>query len=227
MKIEQVTPSLKSSPRNGRAVDFLILHYTAGKGNTKAVAREFARPGRDASAHYIVGRQGEILQGVSLTRAAWHAGDGGYSRLPSPEQLLGASLHDDPAERFVPISEVKREARAVNERSVGIEMTNRGWASHDPALSLLTRHRNPASTSKRWEAYPDELIESVVDLAAFLRESVPTLKYVAGHEDVTHRDTLGKAGAKLDPGPAWPWPNLGLRRVYYDFRRHGWVVGDE
>jgi N-acetyl-anhydromuramyl-L-alanine amidase AmpD len=226
MKIEPY-PLHKYSTREQREVDFLILHYTAGNGNAKATARVFEVPGRSASAHYIVGRDAGVLQCVPLSMAAWHAGDGGHSRLPSPAQLAGAAIAENPEDRFIPLKDVPPAARVVNQRSVGIEMCNRGWAHHPNYPSLIVRHRNPASTSTRWEAYPDALIETVIELVEDIKKQVPTLKYVAGHEDVTHRDTLGKSGAKLDPGPAWPWPNLGLRRVYYDFRRHGWVVGDE
>ena len=225
MKIEPY-PLHKYGSREQREVDFLVLHYTAGNGNAKATARVFEVPGRQASAHYIVGRQGEVLNCVPLSMAAWHAGDGGHSRLPTPEQLEGASLAVNPEDRIVLLDDVPPAPREVNRRSVGIEMCNRGWAPHANYPSFVARHRNPASTSKSWEAYPDALIESVLDLVDEIKTAVPTLKYVCGHEDVTHRDTLGKAGAKLDPGPAWPWPDLGLTRVWYDFQRHGWVVDD-
>lgn len=223
MKIEPF-PLHKYSSREQHEVDTLVLHYTAGNGNAKATAKVFEVPGRSASAHYIVGRDGGVLSCVPHSMAAWHAGDGGHSRLPSSAQLNGALLEADPYDRFVPLKDVPAEARVTNQRSIGIEMCNRGWAPHANYPSLLVKHRNPASTSTRWEAYPDLLIETVIELVGEIRKSVPTLKWVTGHEDVTHRDTLGKSGAKLDPGPAWPWPDLGLIRVFYDFERHGWVV---
>jgi N-acetylmuramoyl-L-alanine amidase len=193
--------------RDGHAIDTLILHYTAGIGNAQATARLFADPKRKASAHYVIGRDGIIVQCVDLSDAAWHAGDGGKSRFPAMFQLDGAD--------FVPLAEVGWAAKVVNCRSIGIELCNRGWAKKGP---------NPASKSTLWESYSQLQIDSLRGLVEQLCASVPTLKWVTGHQDVTNHKTLGKTGGKTDPGPAFPWRVLpsSLTRVMFDFESDGW-----
>lgn len=202
----------------------VVVHYTAGKGNELATARLFAQPSRKASAHFCVGRLGGLVQCVALEDGAWHAGDGGRARLPSETQLEDAGPGD-----LIPVSEVPIAARVMNLRSVGIELCNRGWAKGGKNPYVTTDHRNPASTSTRWESYSEEQLDALVELVVALRRELPSLRWVCGHEDVTHRDTLGAVGGKLDPGPLFPWDMLartGLRRVAYDFDAHGWRVAE-
>lgn len=227
--------------RKHELVDVLVLHYAVDGDQTKDgetedlnfeprlstddcmdVARGFFRREREASAHFVIGRDGSKVQCVRTDDMAWHAGDGTLPR----EGIgpLGAAL--------------PKRAYELNGRSIGIEICNVGWAVDKFGVSLGhieagLRHRNPASSSKRWESYRPAQYATLEYLAALLRQAVPSLRYVCGHEDVTHKDTLGKAGAKTDPGPAFDWDavrwaDLGYQRVLYDFRLDAWVrAGDE
>lgn len=173
------------------------------------------------SAHFAVGRDGSKVQCVPLTKAAWHAGDGTLPR----EGIgpLGSSL--------------PRRRGALNCRSIGIEICNVGWAVEAFKLDRQhieagLHHRNPACRSTKWEGYRAAQIHTLRYLVARLRHHVPTLRYVTGHEDVTHAGVTGK-GAKTDPGPAFPWEAIewgahGFQRIVYDFRLKAWVfAGDE
>lgn len=219
--------------RGGLVADTLVLHYAvdpdqspdglddesvefhprARNHDCMDVARGFARRERQASAHLCIGRDGSKAQCVSLLDTAWHAGDG--------------MLHHEGIGPLVP-----RIRRTMNRRSVGIELSNLGFAIKKAGLRpeeiFVGRHRNPASTSTRWEVYPGIQIDTLRSMVALLRMSMPTLRWVCGHEDVTHRDTLGRVGAKLDPGPAFPWhdidwKDLGFTRIVYDFKMRAWV----
>lgn len=209
--------------REGHTVDTLVVHYTAGRGNAVATARVFQMRTRHASAHFIVGREGDEVQCVDVDDAAWHAGDDGKSKLPSAAQLRQAELNGG----FIPLLAVKPMPRVVNCRSIGIELCNRGWAPRGPNPYIEARHRNPASHENHWESYTDKQLDALVKRVEWLRARFPSLAWVTGHEDVTNADTLGAPGAKLDPGPSFPWrlmTNLGLRRVYYDFPKRGWTI---
>ena len=225
--------------RAGVEADVLLLHYTAGKGNALATARVFASPTREASAHFTVGRgHGDVVQCVDLDDAAWSAGDGGKARLPSSAQLLATDA-DAGVPVFVPIGLVPPAPKLNNRRAVAIEICNRGFAPGGANPRVSARHRNPACGSTSWEAYDDEQIDTLVALARHIVAAVPTLRWVAAHEDCTHADTLGdvfgtveierKSGGKVDVGPAFPWDRmplgeLHLQRVAYDFKRHGWRI---
>lgn len=182
------------------------------------VMRGLAKPGRKASAHFGIGRDGSKAQGVSLLDTAWDCGDG--------------MLHPNGVGLLVP-----RVPRALTRRCVSIELSNLGYAiakaKLEPHEIFTGRHRNPASKSTQWEVYPDVQIDALRTHSALLRMAKPSLRFVLGHEDVTHRHTLGKPGAKLDPGPAFPWhaidwESLGYRRIVFDFTMRAWVfAGDE
>lgn len=115
--------------------------------------------------------------------------------------------------RYVPDERVAHHVRGHNERSVGIELVNSGrypdW--------LDSRHQMMS------EPYPAAQIDALLALLAHLRNTLPNLRAIAGHEDldtdtVTASDDPAKqVRRKLDPGPQFPWPRVaescGLRRL--------------
>lgn len=207
--------------RKGHTVDVLVMHYTAGVGDARATARVFSMRSRQASAHFIEGRDGDEVQCVDCDDAAWHAGDGRIPLTPQLETAIAIGTY------FVPLVKVPPAPKVLNCRSIGIEVCNRGWAKRGPNPYAEARHRNPASRETRWESYSNEQIDRAIARVKWLKERFPTLKWICGHEDATHHDTLGEVGGKLDPGPLFPWAvftALGLKRVAYDFQRHGWKI---
>lgn len=223
--IELSSIPLIPSPKRGRgrfaagaiwSPDVIVLHYTAGRNDARTVARMFATHSRSASAHYVVGRDGAIVQCVDLDDTSWHAGDG---RLPHAERLAKQDR--------IPVKLMHDRAGVLNARSIGIEICNRGWAPRGRNPYGTAKHRNPDVRSTLWESYTDAQVEAVRELVGGLVEALPTLKYITAHEDVTHDDVLGKTGGKTDIGPMWPWSVLddcGLARVRYDFAAHEWEV---
>ncbi|MGL5912270.1 MAG: N-acetylmuramoyl-L-alanine amidase [Phycicoccus sp.] len=228
------------SDRGGVTVDVFVEHYTAGAGTAESTAKFMITAGN--SAHAIVDRTGDIHEAVETGRAAWHAGDHNKpqtrgSRFPTPEQL-----HQLETGRIglIPIGAVPYVPRLMNRRSIGVEHVNLGWAYADKPDAVKLRHRNPASRDDDWQTYPYDQMWSSADWHNRTRVQVPTARYVTGHEDVCNADTMGDdwrtkelervTGAKLDPGPAFPWREFLLMtkliRVAYDFQRHGWVILD-
>ena len=70
----QVLPSPNHGERRGIAQpDMLILHYT-GMQDARAALQRLCAPGSEVSAHYLVFEDGGIVQCVSESRRAWHAG---------------------------------------------------------------------------------------------------------------------------------------------------------
>ena len=101
------------SSRGGRAVDTIILHATASDSLAGAVAW-FLDPKSRVSAHYVIGKAGEVVKLVPLSETAWHA---------------GRSLH--------PVG-----GGLVNGRSVGIELVNRNDGKDPyPAAQLAAVRR--------------------------------------------------------------------------------------
>jgi N-acetylmuramoyl-L-alanine amidase len=90
-------PSPNHNSRNGAAIDTIVLHHTAGGGTAQDTGRYFQNPKSRVSSHYIVGKDGVIVQSVADKDRAWHAG-----------------------------KSVFQGRNDVNSFSIGIEIVNRG-----------------------------------------------------------------------------------------------------
>ena len=109
---------------------------------------------------------------------------------------------------FVKPERMAHHTRGYNERSVGIELVNTGrypdW--------LDTRHQAMD------EPYTDAQVDALVQLLQRLRRDIPTLEFIAGHEDLDRdrvpasNDPDQQVSRKRDPGPRFPWSRV-LDRV--------------
>ena len=108
---------------------------------------------------------------------------------------------DGSVHRYVPLDRVAHHTRGYNPRSIGIELVNTGRFPH----WLDSTHQAMD------EAYTDAQIESLVALFQRLQGEVPSLRFVAGHEDLdtaeveASDDPSRKVRRKRDPGPLFPW----------------------
>jgi N-acetylmuramoyl-L-alanine amidase len=103
--------------------------------------------------------------------------------------------------RFVADTRVANQTFGYNTRSIGIELINRGrypyWND--------TRHQ--AFT----EPYTQEQIDALRALLGQLRNELPNLRWIAGHEDLDRRlepasdDPATMLPRRQDPGPLFPW----------------------
>ena len=116
--------------------------------------------------------------------------------------------------RFVSDTRVANQTFGYNTRSIGIELINRGrypyWND--------TRHQ--AFT----EPYTQEQIDALRALLGQLRNDLPNLRWIAGHEDLDRRlepasdDPATMLPRRQDPGPLFPWGEVldgsGLERLH-------------
>jgi N-acetyl-anhydromuramyl-L-alanine amidase AmpD len=58
--------------RSGQTIDCIVIHITDAP-TTSSTVNHFTAPGAQASAHYLVGQDGEVVQFVAETDTAWHA----------------------------------------------------------------------------------------------------------------------------------------------------------
>jgi len=67
------SPSPNHSSRKGAVVDKIVIHVTDGGPSLRNCVERFQRTETQASPHFVVGRDGTVVQLVQLDRAAWHA----------------------------------------------------------------------------------------------------------------------------------------------------------
>lgn len=120
---------------------------------------------------------------------------------------------DGALQQWAPLDRVAHHARGWNEHSVGIELVNRGRFP-----DWLDSRRQEMS-----EPYPAAQIVALCALLVELRQRLPRLRRVAGHEDLDRvrvpasDDASLRVRRKRDPGPRFPWPRVlrccGLERI--------------
>ena len=130
-------------------------------------------------------------------------------RVRHAESQTGNSGHyyidpDGRLSRFVADTRVAHHCYNYNARSIGIELVNIG------------RYPNWAdSRNQQFKApYTPMQITSLRALLARLRHDHPSLRWIAGHEDLDHRlepasdDPAILLPRRRDPGPLFPWDEV-------------------
>lgn len=162
---------------------FIVLHYTAGgtlEGSLSAIKR------RGLSAHFFIGREGEIVQTVEMNKRAYHAGKSNW---------MGYT--------------------GLNYHSIGIEICNYGWLdkivghtayrTHNgvrqtPVFKedefIIADHENGWPKGYGWEIYDDPQIKATYALCKEILNHYDILD-IAGHDEIAPE-------RKTDPGPALP-----------------------
>lgn len=149
-----MTPEWRASPnfgerKNGATPDLIVLHYTA-MDSCEAACRTLCNPDNEVSAHYLIGTDGHVIQMVDEAKRAWHAGAGTW-------QGRGD----------------------VNSRSIGIEMSNTGFAPFSAPLM--------------------DSLEGLLG-GIMARWNIPA-SHVVAHSDFA-------PGRKIDPGRRFDWQRL-------------------
>src|SRR4051794_34430050 len=67
------TPNKTETNRTAKTIDSIVVHDTEGRFIGSVRALQSAR--REASAHFVVSRRGQVVQLVPVTDVAWHAGN--------------------------------------------------------------------------------------------------------------------------------------------------------
>ncbi len=118
---------------------------------------------------------------------------------------------DGSIHQWVTPEKIAHHTKGHNQQSIGIELVNMGrypnWHVSD--------QQNPK------EQYPQALISNLITLINHLHSTIPSLKHIAGHEDLDQ--TLIPAtdnphiqiNRKIDPGPLFPWAEVmkGIRLI--------------
>lgn len=113
--------------RDGARPELIVLHYTA-MPTAQAALRRLSDPEAEVSAHYLIGRCGQIWQMVEEDKRAWHAGAGSWGGQGD-----------------------------VNSRSIGIELSNSG-AEPFSELLMSSLEALLRDLMARWNIPPEGVI---------------------------------------------------------------------
>ncbi|MEA3443346.1 MAG: N-acetylmuramoyl-L-alanine amidase [Bacteroidota bacterium] len=158
-------------------LDTIVVHYTAG--SSAGSSAKFLSGEVKASAHLVIGREGEIYQLVPFDTIAWHAGNSFYGN-----------------------------RNDFNKYSIGIELDNAGiltkagseyqaWfgKKYQANEVIHATHRNETSP-KYWHIYTEKQLGSCRQVSELLIKKY-SIKNILGHEEIAPQ-------RKQDPGPAFP-----------------------
>ena len=101
-----------------RKPNFVIIHHTSNDSADQAL-RTLANPVRSVSAHYLIGRDGVVVQLVDERARAWHAGESKWaSNTDINSASLGIELDNNGHEPFpdVQVSALLRLLADIKER---------------------------------------------------------------------------------------------------------------
>ncbi len=76
------SPNFNISRRSKKKIKFIILHYT-GMKNELSVIKRFLDENSKVSAHYLIKKNGEIINFVPDLYEAWHAGNSSWKKVKS------------------------------------------------------------------------------------------------------------------------------------------------
>jgi N-acetylmuramoyl-L-alanine amidase len=156
----------------------IVLHDTANRAQPGETVRWFSSAECKTSAHFVVERDGKIIQMVDLDRKAFHAG----------------------------VSAFKGRA-GCNAFAIGIEIDNpgkldkngRAWfhkkteAGYTGAIHKATKEHGDGY----WLAYTQEQINAVTELCDALTEAYPSITDIVTHWIIS-------PGRKIDTNPLFP-----------------------
>jgi N-acetylmuramoyl-L-alanine amidase len=185
-KLEGVT--YQRSPNQGENIEknlrYLLIHYTGGRSFQQTVDY-LCKKSAKASAHLVLGREGEITQLVPFSKKTWNAGASSWNGL-----------------------------EGLNDYTISIELDNYGLLTKKPDGTYRTyfgrtvskkevfigAHKNSPNIVRAWHEYTEAQIDKLEEIAPVIYEKYE-LEDILGHDDVAPK-------RKNDPGPAFCMENF-------------------
>lgn len=176
----------KASPNRSQGlrpedVLFIVAHWTGGSSLNSAMGW-LTNPQAQASAHFIIGRDGQIAQLVTTDDVAWHAGTSSWT-----------------------VREIKYEK--INKWSIGIEFVNLGKLRRTEAGTFVSSTGRVVPNDEVlavdggahgfYQVFPHDQLMAGLSVMSALKARFPSIESILGHNDVAPT-------RKIDPGPMFP-----------------------
>ncbi len=152
------SPNFSTYKRNIKSVKYLVYHYTGMRSESKAINR-LTDDKSKVSCHYFIKRNGSIIIMVPDLYEAWHAGKSNW-----------------------------KKDKALNKKSIGIEISNNGHQFG-------------------YKNYSKKQIKSLIKLSKYLIKKYKIKNSnILGHSDISF-------DRKKDPGEKFPWQHLSKKKI--------------
>lgn len=171
----------KGGPLDKSKVSLFVVHYTAGLSFSGSLSWMKNKDSK-ASAHFLIGRNGDCVQLVPLSRVSWHAGV--------------SSWHGKPNCNFYSIGIELDNPGPLAKRADGSYVTVVGSKPVAPEHVHVGDHK-AGGPYHAWHTYADAQLTKLSWLLGELRAEFPNVSDIVGHDDIS-------PGRKWDPGPAFP-----------------------
>ncbi len=148
-----------------RRPNWIIIHHTSND-NVDDALRTLTDPARAVSAHYLIARDGKIIQLVDERRRAWHAGAsywGGGSDINSAS--IGIELDNNGAEPF-PETQIAALLTLLRDLSARYEIPATNYLGH---ADVAPRRKTDPSRYFPWQRLAEH------GYGLWCRETVPEL----------------------------------------------------
>ena len=203
-------PSPNFSSREGSPVDTIVLHATGGGSVQGAMARFKSRKG-EASAHFVILRNGAVLQLVELSHAAWHTSSRSTDIPHMNQRSVGIEIVSPGG-----LSRSSGPVRVCEDESGrGVAWTCKRSSRLEPLRPLADYYRRGAV--ERFVPFADAQYRSLIRLLRYLVSCIPTVRLITGHEHLHKWHGAGKAFKnRVDPGGQFDWTRIetGLAGAY-------------
>lgn len=90
-KVDFVGSPNKSNRRSTETPSYIVLHHT-GPGNFNGIVKWLCNKSAKASAHYVLGTDGQLKQLVNTEKQAWHCGVARWQDLHNNSGSIGIEL---------------------------------------------------------------------------------------------------------------------------------------
>jgi N-acetyl-anhydromuramyl-L-alanine amidase AmpD len=165
--------------RGSSAVSLIVIHITDGSPNVRNTVAGFGKSENQKSAHFVVGRTGEVYQCVQLGDKAWH--DSGRNGISIGIEHCARSPGE--LRQWAALSE--HERRALLDSDAGDDLVN---APTDPGLPLTEVQLDASAQLVQW-------------LLGKLRLDVDDVVPHCSNPGTSHKD----CGKDIENGGIWPW----------------------
>lgn len=208
---------------NMRKPNFVVIHHTA-QNSTKQTLETFTLPRTSVSAHYVLGRNGEVYHMLNDYFRAWHAGVGKWgNNTDLNSSSIGIELDNNGFEPF-PEAQINSllEVLALLKKNHGIPAAN--FIGHSDIAPSRKVDPNPAFPWKKlaehgYGLWYDDMVDrtSILDRAIILDSAfVLDMTFDLDSILVFERTIIVEKAAMPDSIPDNFNPREALRIIGYD-----------